>query len=53
MTIQDIYSRTTRRFLGPVVHLLDDPEVTFRLIHEDGKTLYEHRLKRSELTPCA
>lgn len=32
---------------------LDDPEVTFRLIHEDGKTLYEHMLKRSELTPPA
>ncbi len=32
---------------------LDDPEVTFRLIHEDGKTLYEHILRRSELTPPA
>jgi alkaline phosphatase D len=32
---------------------LDDPEVTFRLIHEDGKILYEHVLKRSELTPLA
>ena len=30
---------------------LDDPEVTFRLIHEDGKPLYEHVLTRSELTP--
>lgn len=30
---------------------LDDPEVTFRLIHEEGETLYEHKLKRSELTP--
>ncbi len=30
---------------------LDDPEVTFRLIHEEGETLYEHLLKRSELTP--
>ena len=32
---------------------LDDPEVKFHLIHEDGKTLYEHILKRSELTPPA
>jgi alkaline phosphatase D len=32
---------------------LDDPEVTFRLIHEEGKTLYEHIFKRSELTPPA
>ena len=32
---------------------LDDPEVHFRLIHEDGETLYEHLLKRSELTPPA
>jgi len=32
---------------------LDDPEVHFRLIHEEGKTLYEHILKRSELTPPA
>jgi alkaline phosphatase D len=30
---------------------LDDPEVTFRLIHEDGATLYELLLKQSELTP--
>ncbi len=30
---------------------LDDPEVTFRLVHEEGETLYEHALKRSELTP--
>jgi len=32
---------------------LDDPEVQFRLIHEDGETLYELMLKRSELTPPA
>lgn len=32
---------------------LADPEVHFRLIHEEGKTLYAHRLKRSELTPPA
>jgi len=30
---------------------LDDPEVTFRLIHEEGETLYELVLKHSELTP--
>ncbi len=30
---------------------LDDPEVTFRLIHEEGETLYELKLKQSELTP--
>ena len=32
---------------------LDDPEVTFRLIHEEGETFYEQTLKRSELTPPA
>ncbi|MCK4786864.1 MAG: alkaline phosphatase family protein [Desulfobacteraceae bacterium] len=32
---------------------LDDPEVKFRLIHEEGKTLYEHILKHNELTPSA
>ena len=32
---------------------LNDPEVHFRLIHEEGETLYELRLKRSELTPPA
>ena len=30
---------------------LDDPEVTFRLIQQDGKYLYEKTLTRSELTP--
>ena len=30
---------------------LSDPEVTFRLIHENGSVLYEITLKRSELTP--
>jgi len=30
---------------------LSDPEVTFRLIHENGVVLYEITLKRSELTP--
>jgi alkaline phosphatase D len=32
---------------------LEDPEVHFRLIHEEDKTLYEHMLKRSDLTPPA
>jgi alkaline phosphatase D len=30
---------------------LSDPEVTFRLIHENGTILYEITLKKSELTP--
>ena len=30
-----------------------DPTVTFRLIHEDGRTLYELTLARSQLTPPA
>jgi alkaline phosphatase D len=30
---------------------LTDPEVTFRLIRDDGEVLYETTLKRSELTP--
>jgi alkaline phosphatase D len=30
---------------------LSDPEVTFRLIHGDGTTLYELTLTRSQLTP--
>ncbi|WP_051113295.1 alkaline phosphatase D family protein [Lunatimonas lonarensis] len=30
---------------------LDDPEVTFRLVREDGDVLYTLNLKRSELTP--
>nr|MBI1231658.1 alkaline phosphatase family protein [Cytophagales bacterium] len=30
---------------------LDDPEVTFRLIREDGEILYTLVLRRSELTP--
>jgi len=30
---------------------LDDPEVTFRLIKDDGSILHELILKRSELTP--
>jgi len=30
---------------------LDDPEVHFNLIHEDGETLFELTLKQSELTP--
>jgi alkaline phosphatase D len=32
---------------------LDDPEVTFRLVHEEGETLFELALKQSELTPSA
>lgn len=43
MTIQDIYSRTTRRFLGPVVHLLDDPEVTEVLINGPASVYAERR----------
>jgi pilus assembly protein CpaF len=43
MTIQDIYSRTTRRFLAPVVHLLDDPEVTEVLINGPGNVYAERR----------
>ena len=43
MTIQDIYSRTTRRFLGPVVHLLDDPEVTEVLINGPESVYAERR----------
>ncbi len=31
---------------------LDDPEVTFRLIHQDAEILYEITLKRSQLTPA-
>ncbi len=42
MTIHEIYSRTTRRFLGPVVHLLDDPEVTEVLINGPS-TVYAER----------
>ena len=30
---------------------LDDPEVHFRLIHEEGEISYELKLKQSELTP--
>jgi len=30
---------------------LADPEVTFRLIRDDGKVIYELTLKRSQLTP--
>ena len=30
-----------------------DPQVTFRLIHEDGAILYELKLTRSQLTPPA
>jgi alkaline phosphatase D len=30
---------------------LPDPEVTFRLVHEEGRILYELTLKRSQLTP--
>ena len=30
---------------------LPDPEVTFRLIRDDGTVLYEMKLKRSQLTP--
>jgi alkaline phosphatase D len=30
-----------------------DPQVIFRLVHEDGKTLYELKLTRSQLTPPA
>ncbi len=33
MTIHEIYSRTTRRFLQPVAHLLDDPSVSEVLIN--------------------
>ena len=32
---------------------MTDPEVTFRLIHEDGTVLYSLKLKRSELLPIA
>lgn len=30
---------------------LDDPEVTFRLVKDDGTTIYETTLARSQLTP--
>lgn len=30
---------------------IDDPEVTFRLIRDDGETLYERTFSHSELTP--
>ncbi|MFP6582692.1 MAG: alkaline phosphatase D family protein, partial [Candidatus Hydrogenedentota bacterium] len=31
---------------------LDDPEVTFRLIHEEGETLFQLTLTQSQLTPA-
>ncbi|MEM1070595.1 MAG: alkaline phosphatase D family protein [Planctomycetota bacterium] len=31
---------------------LDDPSVTFQLIHEDGGSLFQLELKQSELTPA-
>ena len=48
MTIQEIYSRTTRRFLSPVVHLLDDPEVTEVLIN-GPESVYAERCGRLKL----
>tara|TARA_R110002049_G_scaffold4601_4_gene31970 strand:- start:245845 stop:246849 length:1005 start_codon:yes stop_codon:yes gene_type:complete len=48
MTIHDIYSQTTRRFLQPVVHLLDDPDVSEVLINGPD-TVYAERRGRLSL----
>lgn len=50
MTTHEIYSRTTRRFLSPVAHLLDDPAVTEVLINGPADIYAERsgRLNRED-----
>lgn len=50
--LQEIYRRTTRFFLRPIVHLLDDPEVSEVLINGAGENrIYREKSGRLELEP--
>ncbi len=50
--LKEIYQETTRHFLGPVLPLLDDPEISEVLINGHEHVYFEQsgRLQRSEVT---